>query len=237
MDTLMRASEPGAFAQRSHRGLPKALPQLELRHGEAVWVLARLGFQGTASKSTFYEYIKALRKIGIPFKRGEIGFVRRGRANYSYLHLMELALVLTLRVYYIVPDSVIAKIVRFRSSLHKHYRRAYAERSTALGKPVMVEASGYPSVCMRGVFIDLQIDFSGGKLVKFGPPKLLSPFEALTIFAKRDIASRALLPINLSRLSEKLVSAAMNAPVIRSGPPSRDRNRRRRHQLHRTKLQ
>jgi hypothetical protein len=92
----------------------------------------------------------------------------------------------------------------------------------------MVEASGYPPVWMRGIFIDLQIDFSGGKLVKFGPPKLLSPFEALTTFAKRDIASRALLPINLSSLSEKLVSAAMNAPVIRSGPPSMDRKRRRR---------
>jgi hypothetical protein len=68
------------------------LPPIKLHHGEAVWVLARLGFQGKANKSTFYEYIKSLRKLGTPFEPGRIGFGRRGLANYSYCHLMELAL-------------------------------------------------------------------------------------------------------------------------------------------------
>jgi hypothetical protein len=61
------------------------LPPIKLHHGEAVWVLARLGFQGKANKSTFYEYIKSLRKLGTPFEPGRIGFGRRGLANYSYV--------------------------------------------------------------------------------------------------------------------------------------------------------
>jgi hypothetical protein len=217
----------GTRAQTSYEDLPRELPHIELHHGEALWVLARLGFQGIATKSTFYEYIKSLRKLGTPFERGKIGLARRGLANYSYCHLMELALALTLRVYHVVPDSVLAEIIRFRSILYRHYRRAYAERQTGIGAPIKVETVGHASIHTRGVFLDLQINFSGGKLVSFGPPKLLSPFEALTIFAEHDVAARAFLPISLSLLSERLVSTALRAPQIRRGPKRRVKYRRR----------
>jgi hypothetical protein len=187
--------------------------------------LASLGFQGSASKSTFYEYIKSLRKLGTPFDRGKLGLVRRGLANYSYDHLMELALALTLRVYYFVPDSILMGIVRHRATLYRHYRRAYAERCTGLCSPIKVQARGHVPIQLQGVFLDLQINFSGGKLVSFGPPVLLSPFEAITLFAERDVAARALLPINLSRLSERLIAAALHAPVIRKRPPPTKRRR------------
>jgi hypothetical protein len=214
-EAALRASPKGARAI-SYEDLPKVLPAIELHHGEAIWVLSRLGYQGAATKSTFYEYIKSLRKLGSPFAGGKIGRPG-GLANYSYCHMMELALVLTLRVYYFVPDSVLSGIVRHRTCLYHHYRRAYAERYSGIGAPVIVKASGHPPIHGRGMFLDLQINFSGGKLVKFGPPKLLSTFEALTIFAKRDVAARALLPINLSLLSERLVATALRAPPIRRG--------------------
>jgi hypothetical protein len=186
--------------------------------------LARLGFQGKASKSTFYEYIKSLRKLGTPFEGGTIGFGRRGLANYSYCHLMELALVLTLRVYHVVPDSILAEIIRYRRTLYRYYRRAYADRE--LGARITVQASKRVPIEVRGVFLDLQINFSGGTLTGFGPPKLLSPFEGLAAFAERDIAARAMLPINISLLSERLVSTALRAPIIRTGPrPSRKHGR------------
>jgi hypothetical protein len=75
--------------------------------------------------------------------------------------------------------------------------------------------------------LDLQINFSGGKLTSFGPPKLVSSFDALAVFAERDVAARALLPINLSLLSERLVSAALRAPRIRTGPRLASKRRRR----------
>jgi hypothetical protein len=104
------ASKIDTRAYPSCEDLPESLPNIELHHGEALWVLAQLGFQGGASKSTFYEYIKSLRKLGTPFESGRIGYARRAPANYSYYHLMELALVLTLRVYHVVPDAVLVAI-------------------------------------------------------------------------------------------------------------------------------
>lgn len=212
----MRASQTER-ARLAYDDLPKALPDIELHHGEALWVLSRLGFQGGASKSTFYEYIKSLRKLGTPFDHGTIGYTRRGLANYSYCHLMELALALTLRVYHAVPDSVLAGIIRYRATLFRHYRRAYMERQAGIGTPNVIKAADYAPFHIRGVFLDLQINFSGGRLVKFGPPRLLAPIEALSVFAKRDVAARALLPINLSLLSERLVWTALHAPIIRRG--------------------
>jgi hypothetical protein len=221
----MTASRTRANAGASIEGLPKTLPKIELRHGQALWVLSRLGFQGTASKSTFYEYVKSLRKLGTPFERGKIGFERRGLANYSYCHLMELALALTLRVYNIVPDTILVEIVRYRRTLYRHYHRAYAERRSGLGAPIEFEAAGHMPFTVRGVFLDLQIDFSGGTLTAFGPPKVLSPYDALGNFIKRDIAARALLPINVSLLSERLVSTALRVPPARNGPRPKRRER------------
>jgi hypothetical protein len=198
--------------------LPSTLPKIGLHHSRALWVLTQLGLRGAASESTFHEYIKSLRKFGTPFEHGEIGFPRRGLANYTYCHLMELVLALTLRVYHVVPNSVLTGIIGNRKRLYRHYRRAYIQRSSGMGAPIIVETNGQAPIAMRGVFLDLQINFSGGRLVSFGPPRSLSPFEAIEMFAERDLAARAFLPINLSLLSERVVTLALNAPKIRRGP-------------------
>ena len=83
----MRASQIDTHGQAAYEALPNALPEIELHHGEALWVLARLGFQGAASKSTFYEYIKSLRKLGTPFGRGKMRLARRGLASLLILSL------------------------------------------------------------------------------------------------------------------------------------------------------
>jgi hypothetical protein len=222
----MTASSARVQIRPSYEELPDQLPEIALQHGEALWVLANLGFQGGASKSTFYEYIKSLRKLGTPFEMGKLS-KRRGLANYSYEPLMELVLVLTLRVYHVVPDSILISIVRYRQTLNRFYRRAYAERHRGIGTAITVQLPDHASVRIQGAFVDLQIDFSGGALTSFGPPLLLSPADALTRFIGQDVAARALLPINLSRLSERLVAAALSCPLIRKGPPPKRRRRAR----------
>ena len=132
---------------------------------------------------------------------------------------MELVLVLTLRIYHIVPDAIIEEIVRYRGTLYTYYCRAYADRDVRAC--VSAEAPGHGSIEMRGVFLDLKINFSGGTLTSFGPPKVLTPFEGLVAFAERDIAARAMLPINISLLSERVVATALSAPVIRRGSGKR----------------
>lgn len=204
----------GSSARAGHP--PRELTHIKLHHGEAVRVMSRLGFQGVASDSTFYEYIKSLRKFGIPF--GRIGLRRRGLANYSYCHLMELALVLTARVYYFVPDTVLAEIIRHRRILYRYYRRAYVDRQSGIGAPIRLSARHHAPIIARGAFLDLQIDFSGGVLTRFGPPTLLSPYQALASFVEHDIAARSLLPINISLLAERLIATTARAPAIRTGP-------------------
>jgi len=211
----MTADKERSYRPPLSKKLPELLPEISLRHGQAIWLLTELGFGGDATQATFYEYIKSLRKLGIPFDNRAVGTTRGGAVKYSYQNLMELALALTLRVYYVVPDSVLVGIIQYRRSLYGHYRRAYAERCTGKGAPIALKAEGCPPICMRGVFLDLQLNFSGGRLVKFGPPRALSPHAAASVFAKGRIAARALLPISLSPLSERVVGLSLRAPPIR----------------------
>ncbi len=201
--------------------LPSKLPPIRLRHGQALWLLAELGYRGTVSRSTFYEYIKSLRKLGIPFGREKFRTDRRQLADYSYRHLMELAVILSLRVYHAVPDSVLRGIIQYRGRLDRLYRRAYAHRDTRSGQPVLIKAYGHKPIVFRGLFLDLNIIFSGGRLVRFGPPELLPAIRALQRFSQSTMLARPLLPMNLSLLSEQIVSLALRAPEIRSGPRAR----------------
>lgn len=194
-------------------------PRIRLRYGQVMWLLTELGYGAGVSRNTLHEYLKALRKLGIPF--GHVKFQtkhKRKLAEYSYYHTMELAIVMSLRVYHVIPDSVLKGIVRYRGQLQRIYRRAYAERRSGAGSPIIVEPTDRAPIELCGLFLDLDIRFSAGHLVKFGPPKLLTCIEALELFSKSTLTGRTFLPMSLSLLSEQVVAMALAAPLIRSGP-------------------
>jgi len=198
--------------------LPEKLPFIRLRHGQTLWLLNELGYRGTVSESAFYEYIKSLRKLGIPF--GRIKFRSKHSkwlAEYSYCHLMELAMTLSLRVYHVVPDAVLMGIIRYRAQLYRLYRHAYAQSRTGAGKPKLIRINSRKPIELRGLFLDLKIQFAGGHLERFGPPSLLSPAKALARFGESALSAPAFVPFNLSLLSEQVVALALRAPDIRSG--------------------
>jgi hypothetical protein len=200
--------------------LPKKLPRIQLRHGQVLWLLTELGYGGFTSKSAFFEYVKSLRKLGIPF--GDKRFQTRhskSLARYSYWHLMELATALSLRVYHAVPDAVLKGIVSHRRQLYRLYGRAYSERRSGAGKPTLITVKGCEPIELRGLFLDLNIQFAGGHLVSFGRPKLLSSTETLARFSKSADLGRAFLPLALSLLSERVIALALRAPEVHSGPP------------------
>ena len=202
-------------------------PKIRLRYGQVIWLLTELGYSEGVSRNTLHEYIKALRRFGIPF--GHMKFQTKGKkklAEYSYCHLMELALVLSLRVYHVVPDSILKGIAEYRARLHRFYNRSYMERCGGAGSPLTIEVQGR-TVELRGLFLDLDIRFSAGHMVRFGPPKLMPPREALTRFSQSVAPARSLVPICLSRLSELIVETALRAPEVRSGPRSKTSSRSR----------
>jgi len=199
--------------------LPDRLPAFKLRHGQVLWLLNELGYGSGVSASAFYEYIKSLRKLGIPFGHTKFQNKRGKRlADYSYYHLMEIMLTLSLRVYHVVPDSVLKEIIRYRTHLCRFYRRAYAQRLTGAGESIVIRANGCKPITLRGLFLDLNIAFVGGHLVRFGPPRLLSPAKALEQFTRRGASAAVFTPMNLSLLSEQVVTLALQAPHIHSGP-------------------
>ena len=214
---------PSTADEELCKRLPKRLPQIELHHGQAVWVMTELGFRGGVSEETFYEYLKSLRKFGIPFEHPPGETTHRALARYTYCELMELALALTLRVYHVLPDAILSGIIQHRRALRGSYQRAYLERASSRGAPIALRTEDGSAICMRGAFLDLQVNYSGGHLVSFGPPKSLSPFAALAKFAAHEPTARISLPINLSFLAEKVVAAALRAPPVHRGPPRRER--------------
>jgi hypothetical protein len=199
---------------------PTKLPRIRLRHGQALWLLAELGCRGAVSESAFFEYIKSLRKLGIPFGHEKFqGKGSRKLARYSFFHLMELATTLSLRVYHVVPDAVLRGVSRYRGDLYQCYRRAYSQRRSGIGKPILIKVGDKESIELRGLFLDLNIQFAGGHLVRFGPPKLLSSTDTLAKFSEGTSSGRAFIPLSLSLLSERVLLLAMRAPEIHSGPP------------------
>lgn len=204
--------------------LPKKIPRIRLGHGEVIRLLTELGFAEGVTRHTFHVYVKSLRRIGIPFGQ-RIRFrtkTRNRRAYYDYLQIMEVALALSLRVYHVVPDAILKQIIRHRDVLSRFYRRAYSRRQSGEGSPIVVHLKSRQQLELRGLFLDLDIKFSGGQLLHFGPPKLLPPAKALVIFDESTAPDRRFLPLNLSRLAEQIVALAMSALPDGSEPPVRD---------------
>jgi hypothetical protein len=194
------------------------VPDLALTHAQTLWVLENMGFSAGIPTATFNHYIKSLRKLGTPFAYGKAETRGGRRAYYSYNHLMELCLALSLRVYGAIPDRILAGIIEFREELYALYRRAYIEFATGLGAPIRVTAKGRTEFEMSGVYLDLRIRFGGGRALEFGPPRAVSPFEALRAYARLDTPGRAHLPFNLSTLAIDLVECAETAPDVHPGP-------------------
>jgi hypothetical protein len=202
------------------------VPDFELTHGRALWVLSRMGLAAGVPPDTLNHYVKSVRKLGVPFAYGTSIGGSGKPVRYSFYHMMELALALTLRVYGTLPEPVLKGLVRSRHDLYALYRRAYLEFASGLGAPVEVSAGKRAGFVMSGVYLDLDIRFAGGKVLEFRLPRVLSPFEALRAFAKAEIPARTHPPLNLSQLAITLARCATLPLPARRGPSARARTRR-----------
>jgi len=99
------------------------VPDLQLTHGRALWVLTQMGFAAGVTPMTFTYYVKSLRRLGVPFAHGEITTGSGKPVHYSFNHMMELSLALTLRIYGALPDPVLLTEDHGRNSAH--HRRSW----------------------------------------------------------------------------------------------------------------
>jgi hypothetical protein len=196
---------------------------LGLTHGQTLWLMGELGLCQGVRPSTFNSYIKSLRKIGIPFERGKEPRSHR-HVTYDFEELMELTLALLLRVYNWLPDSVANGLRSSRDELRPLYRQAYRDSLRRVYPRAWLSADKDERLPIEGLFLDLNIRYAAGHMIKFGPPRTLSPFEAMSDYARSPAPSRAYLPLNMSAVAEMIVTGARAAPIIRRGRTSHSRS-------------
>ncbi|WP_089174956.1 hypothetical protein [Bosea sp. AS-1] len=195
----------------------QAVPNLALTHGQVIQLMSELGLRQGVSATTFNYYIKSLRKLGIPFEKGKGQSEGHRHITYDFEELMELAMTLLLRVYGTLPDPVVAGIRGCRSELRPIFRRAYFDRSKRAYPAARISAPRRRPMILEGVFVDLNIRYAAGRMVEFGPPRALSPFEALGLYARSGLPARSYMPLNLSCLADQIIERGRALPPIRRG--------------------
>ena len=208
-------------AIRPSRSKTRAVPRLALSHGQTLWVLSELGLSEGVSASTFNYYIKSLRKLGVPFERGKGQSEGRRHVTYEFEELMELSIALLLRVYWTLPDAIIAGLRDFRKDLRPIYQRAYFELTVHGCPPALISAPNGQRTTIHGLYLDLNIRYSAGQMIEFGPPRAISPFEAVSVFAHADAPARSYLPLNVSTVADMIITRTRNLPTIRRGRAAR----------------
>ncbi|HMN70314.1 MAG TPA: hypothetical protein PKA55_00445 [Rhodoblastus sp.] len=191
------------------------IPHLALTHGHALWLLGELGLRGDVALSTFNSYIKSLRKLGIPFANDGRRADRRRHVVYDFEALMELSVALLLRVYGTLPDEIAAGLRDFRDDLRPIYRQAYLDTLGGLRPPARISTPGGARFLIGGLFLDLNVRYAAGRMLDFGPPRAISPFDAIRVYALSEGAARSYLPLNVTAVARKIVERSRVLPPMR----------------------
>lgn len=210
------------------------IKQIALTHGQAKWVLKHFNMLAGETDTAFDAFLKSLRREGVPFSPEELGQGRGRNVTYGYVHLMELALAMTLRTQGIIARDIVRLIPKNRTKLRHFLVRAYLEREVGLGAPRRAFVSGAISdlkadaslaiedmreldrVC--GTYLDFGIVYTTGGALSVLKLELLGPVEAIEAFmvGHRNLYPRP--PIPISDIAMDIVRlAGGDSPEFRRG--------------------
>ena len=213
---MTKHSSKNSAAREDH------VPELSFSHGQTLWLMDHLGLRHDISASTFNHYVKSLRKLGVPFDKGKGQSGGRRPVTYDFEDLMELTIALILRVYGTLPDTIVTGFRQFRAELRPMYRQGYLDTLGGIHPVARLSERGGDSMKASGLYLDLNIRYSSRQTSEFGPPRLLSPFEALKAYALSECPATSYLPLNISTVARMVLDGA------RAAPPARRGGRRRR---------
>ncbi len=211
----MHKHDPTAPSEKTH------LPRLALTHGQTIWLLTDIGLSDGVSTSTFNYYIKSMRKLGIPFEKGKDQAEGHRHVTYNFEEIMELAIALLLRVYGTLPDALAVGLLQFRKELRPIYRQAYFDLFTPKFPVLRFGVPNGPKATAAGLYLDLNIRYAAGQMVQFGPPRAVSPFEAVSIYTRSRAPALSYLPLNVTAVAEMIVARTKKLPPIRRGRTAR----------------
>lgn len=174
--------------------------------------------------SWFNEYIKFLRRSGIPFDAQE-GSGTGVFLKYNYFQVMELAIALLFRWHGISNKDLPKLLIAIRAKLHKAFLVAWIERETGLGKSLQVQTGPIAGeVALEGVYLDLCLKYFEGELkylhnTKTGELLVMGPGELIASLSDPGLRRRNFSPIiHLSLMARQLIEIAKKIPEIKRGP-------------------
>jgi hypothetical protein len=196
------------------------IERIALSHGQARWVLDYLGLHGGGDAQTFDNYIKSIRRDGVPFAQDELGAGAGHNVEYRYPHLMELAVALALRTQGILSRDIVGLLAFHRTLLRSHYRRAWLERESGLGISKQVVINNTTVRRILGTYLTLELMYNSRGSLQMIEPKLIDPVEAFDHYMgfHRQVYPRPPLPI--SQIAEDIVRLAEYAPEVKRGRQS-----------------
>jgi hypothetical protein len=166
------------------------------------------------------DQLRYLRRLGVPFKKSELGSGRGNRVRYRYEHLIELGVALFGLQRGMRPQEVAKVLTERRKYLRTVYEKAFSDQPEPAIKADWVKSRGrMVPVLGDEIFLRLHDRYSNapGKIevLEQNEIKNLSEFFLLKETYPGEEA-RTLLP--LTRLVLELVAWAQEAPEIKPGP-------------------
>jgi hypothetical protein len=195
------------------------IPRLHLTHGQVAWAIC----DGQPPDQKTFDQLRYLRQLGVPFTETELGVGRGNRLTYHYDQLIECGVEIWAMRRGVRPRQAAEFLAGERARLRKLYRKAlHDQRDGAMQQPWIKSRGRIKPTLDKDYAIPL---FKGSQ---DGPARfdLMTMDEVMTfnaslgdIVARRGHDVQPLVP--LGRLVLQLVTWALEAPELRTGPRTR----------------
>ena len=196
--------------------MPTTIPTLSLSHGQVLWALER----GRPPEPTTVDQLRYLRRLGVPFRKSELGSGRGNRVRYRYEHLIELGVALFGLQRGMKPQEVAKILTDRRKYLRTIYEKAFSDQPEAAMEAEWVKSRGRVVPLLGDeIFLRLHDRHSDapGKIEMLEQNEIKDLREFFLLGEKYPgEKTRTLLP--LTRLVLELVAWAKEAPEIKPGP-------------------
>jgi hypothetical protein len=190
---------------------------LALSHGQVRWVLSGLGLHGGGDGQTFDNYLKSVRRDGVPFSSEELGVGAGHNLKYRYHHMMELAVALALRTQGILSRDIVGLLAHHRTVLRSYYRRAWLEREDKLGSTKEVVINGTIRRVISGTYLTLELTYNAHGVLSMWEPRLIDAVEAFDHYMGRHQSVYPRPPLPISEFAADIVRLAKQAPEVKRG--------------------
>lgn len=196
--------------------MSESIPNLHLTHGQVLWALSR----GAPPTRTLLDQVRHLRRLGVPFRKSELGGGRGNRVYYRFEHLVELGVALFGLQRGMDPREVVVMVTRDRKFLRAMYRRAWMQQpATGIDAPWVKSRGAQIPFLGNELFLRMHDRYAEapGKIEMVTPDELHDLRDLLALTEKYPgEQTRMLLP--LTRLVLELVAWAKEAPELKPGP-------------------